>query len=76
MNKQLSKEVKDIEEFAMPEETTEGMHPDSIKNTIYSGESNIHYFLEDRYHRRLPIPVYLAQGGGLVVVDIVVKSAF
>jgi len=73
VNKQLSKEVKNIEEFAMPEETTEGMDPDSIKNTIYSGESNIHYFLENRYHLRLPIPVYLAQGGGLVVVDIVVN---
>ncbi len=70
---QLSKEVKKIEEFTMPEETTEGMNPDSIKNTIYSGESNIHYFLKNRYHRRLPIPVYLAQGGGLVVVDIVVN---
>lgn len=73
VNKQLSKEVKDLEEFAMPEETTEGMDPDSIRNTIYSGESNIHYFLENRYHLRLPIPVYLAQGGGLVVVDIVVN---
>lgn len=73
VNNQLSKEVKDLEEFAMPEETTEGMDPDSIKNTIYSGESNIHYFLENRYHLRLPIPVYLAQGGGLVVVDIVVN---
>ncbi len=73
VNNQLSKEVKNLEEFAMPEETTEGMDPDSIKNTIYSGESNIHYFLENRYHLRLPIPVYLAQGGGLVVVDIVVN---
>ncbi|WP_299576041.1 hypothetical protein [uncultured Sunxiuqinia sp.] len=73
VNKQLAKEVKQLEEFAMPEETTEGMDPDSIKNTIYSGESNIHYFLENRYHLRLPIPVYLAQGGGLVVVDIVVN---
>lgn len=75
VNSQLSKEVKDIEEFQMPEETTEGMNPDSIKNTIYSGESNIHYYLENRYHRRLPIPVYLAQGGGLVVVDIVVNRS-
>lgn len=73
VNNQLSKEVKEMEEFAMPEETTEGMDPDSIKNTIYSGESNIHYYLENRHHRRLPIPVYLARGGGLVVVDIVVN---
>ena len=73
INNQLSKEIKDIEEFEMPEETTEGMNPDSIKNTIYSGESNIHYFLENRYHRRLPIPIYLSHGGGLVVVDISVN---
>lgn len=70
VNKQLKKKVKDIKDFEMPEETTDGMNPDSIKNTIYSGASNIHYYLENRYHRRLPIPVYLAQGGGLVVVDI------
>ena len=70
VNKQLSKKVKDIKEYEMPEENTDGMNPDSIKNTIYSGESNIHYFLKNRYHRRLPIPVYLAQDGGLVVVDI------
>lgn len=73
VNKQLTKEVKEVKEFAMPEETTDGMNPDSIKNTVYSGESNVHYFLENRYHRRLPIPVYLAQKGGLIIVDIVVN---
>jgi hypothetical protein len=57
----------------MPVQTTEGMNPDSIKNVIYTGESNIVYYLENRYHVRLPIPVYLAQGGGLVVVDIAVN---
>ena len=70
VNNQLSKKIPDVKEFEMPEETTEGMNPDSIKNTIYSGESNIHYFLKDRYHVRLPVPVYLAQGGGKVTVDI------
>lgn len=75
VNKQLSKKVPDIKEFAMPEETTEGIDPDSIKNTIYSGESNIHYYLENRYHVRLPIPVYLAQGGGKITVDIWVSQA-
>ncbi len=70
VNEQLSKEIPDIEDFDMPEETTEGMDPDSIKNTIYSGDSNIHYFLENRYHTRLPIPVYLAQGGGTITITI------
>lgn len=75
VNKQLSKKIPDVKEFEMPEETTEGVDPDSIKNTIYSGESNIHYYLQNRYHVRLPIPVYLAQGGGKVTVDIWVSPA-
>ena len=71
---QLSKEVIDLDDVKMPVENTEGMNPDSIKNVIYTGDSNIEYFLENRYHVRLPIPVYLAQGGGKVVVDILVNQ--
>jgi hypothetical protein len=69
---QLSKETVKLEDIEMPVETTEGMERDSIKNVIYTGESNITYYLENRYHLSLPIPVYLAQGGGKVVVDIAV----
>lgn len=72
---QLSKEVVDLSDIEMPEETTEGMDPDSIKNVIYAGESNIVYYLENRYHVSLPVPVYLAQGGGTVIVDIWVNRA-
>lgn len=74
VNNQLSKEIVEMEDIKMPVETTEGMNPDSIKNIIYSGESNIVYYLDDRYHLSLPIPVYLAQGGGKVIVDIVVNQ--
>lgn len=73
VNEQLSKETVDLEEIEMPVETTEHMDPDSIDNVVYVGESNIIYYLENRYHMRLPIPVYLAQTGGKVVVDIVVN---
>jgi hypothetical protein len=59
----------------MPEAVTEGQDPDSIKNTIYSGKSNIHYFLENRFHVRLPIPVFLAKGGGLITIDIQVDRS-
>jgi len=69
----LSKEVVDLSDIDMPVETTEGMDRDSIKNVIYAGESNIKYYLENRYHVRLPVPVYLAQGGGTVIVDIKVN---
>ncbi len=73
VNKQLSKEKVDLDDIKMPVETTEGMDPDSIKSKIYTGESNIVYYLENRYHLSLPIPVYLSQRGGKIVVDIVVN---
>ncbi len=73
VREQLSKETVDLDDIEMPVETTaEGMNPDSVKNVIYAGESNIVYYLENRYHLRLPVPVYLAQSGGKVVVDILV----
>lgn len=74
-NNQISKKIVDLENIKMPVETTLGMNPDSIKNVIYSGESNIVYYLENRYHRSLPNPLYLAQLGGVVVVDIVVNQS-
>lgn len=70
VDNQLKKEKIDLNNIKMPVQTTEGMNPDSIKNVIYTGESNIVYYLENRYHTILPIPVYLTQKGGLVVVDI------
>lgn len=74
VHKTLSAEIPEIGEVEMPEETTEGMEPEEIKNIIYKGKSNISYFLENRYHRSIPIPIYLAEGGGKVVVDIVVDQ--
>lgn len=73
VNNQLSKETVKLEDIEMPVQSTEGMDPETIKNVIYTGKSNIVYYLENRYHLRLPIPVYLAQGGGVVVVDIAVN---
>jgi hypothetical protein len=73
VNNQLSKEKVNLEDIEMPVQTTEGMNPDSIENVVYTGESNIVYYLENRYHLSLPIPVYLTQSGGLIVVDIVVN---
>ena len=75
VNNQLAKEKVKIEDIKMPVETTEGMDPDSIKNIIYTGESNIVYYLENRYHISLPIPVYLAKGGGKIVIEITVDRS-
>lgn len=73
VNNQLSKETVNLDDIKMPVQTTEGMDPESIENVVYTGESNIVYYLENRYHLRLPIPVYLAQSGGTVIVDIAVN---
>ena len=73
VNEQLSRKPVDIEAIKMPVETTEGLDPEEVKNKNYSGDSNISYFLKGRYHLSLPVPVYLARGGGKVVVDILVN---
>lgn len=75
VDKQLSKKIVPAKSFDMPVASSEGQNPDSIKNVIYSGKSNIHYYLENRYHINLPIPVYLAKGGGTIIVDIQVDRS-
>jgi len=72
VNKTLSQKIPKIGNVAMPEDNTEGKTPEQIKQSNFKGKSNIHYFLDKRYHLRLPIPVYLAEGGGEVTVDLVV----
>lgn len=75
VSQQLSKDIPTIDDLKMPEETTENIDPDSIMNKLYSGESNIEYYLENRYHLRLPIPVYLSHHGGIVKVNIEVDNS-
>jgi hypothetical protein len=70
VNTQLSRKITDINSIDMPEDVTVGKKQEDIKHKIYSGESNIEYHVGDRYHLRLPIPVYLARGGGVVTVDV------
>ena len=72
VNKTLAKKIPKIADIRMPEDNTEGKTREEVKQSNFKGKSNIHYFLENRYHARLPIPVYLAEGGGEVTVDIVV----
>lgn len=74
VSEQLSKDVPTIDNLKMPVETTEGLDPDSLKKKLYTGDSNIEYYLENRFHRRLPKPIYLAFDGGKVEVQIVVNQ--
>ena len=72
VNRTLSKKIPKIGDIQMPEDNAQGKTREEVKQSNFKGKSNIHYFLENRYHARLPIPVYLAEGGGEVIVDIVV----
>lgn len=73
VNRQLKREIPTIDDLKMPD--APGVKPEDLKDKIYTGESNIEYFLENRYHTKLPIPVYLAEAGGKVRVDIVVDRS-
>ncbi len=72
VNKNLAKKIPEIGDIPMPVASTEGMSREEAKRSTFKGRSNIHYLVGNRYHLQLPIPVYLAQGGGEVVVDVVV----
>ena len=72
VNKTLAQEIPKIGDIPMPVDNTEGKTREEVKQSNFKGKSNIHYFLANRFHARLPIPVYLAEGGGEVIVDIVV----
>jgi hypothetical protein len=73
VNKNLAKKIPEIGDIPMPVSSTEGMTREEVKHSSFKGKSNIRYLLGNRYHVQLPIPVYLAQGGGEVVVDIIVN---
>jgi hypothetical protein len=72
VSRQLNREIPTIEDLKMPDASP--VKPDEMHNKIYSGESNIEYYLEKRFHIKLPIPVYLAEKGGKVKVLIVVDQ--
>ena len=72
VNKNLAKKIPVIGDIPMPVAGNEGLTREEAKRSTFKGKSNIKYQLGNRYHLLLPIPVYLAQGGGEVVVDIVV----
>lgn len=68
----LSKEIPKLPPVRMPVETSDGMTEDEIKEKIFSGESNIVYYLDNRFHKTLFVPVYLAKSTQTVEVEIIV----
>jgi hypothetical protein len=68
-----SKQIMESEDFFDEDYTREVEAARQLSQNVRNQLSNITYYLENRYHLSLPIPVYLAQGGGKVIVDIAVN---
>ncbi len=41
----------------------------------YKGPTRVYYFLENRYHLSLPIPIYKCENAGIVVINIIVRPS-
>jgi hypothetical protein len=72
---EMQERLKELEEMATEELSMEAEEdkPRQEKES-YMGPTNIYYSLENRYHRRLPVPVYQCQGSGLIEVKIAVDQ--
>jgi len=55
------------------QETSENDY--EVPNIIRKDNTTVSYFLEGRWHRYLYIPTYKCQGGGTVILDIVINQA-
>lgn len=56
-----------------PKETTE--RDFSVPNVIRKDNTTVSYFLEGRWHSYIYIPTYKCQGGGTVILDIVINQS-
>lgn len=46
-----------------------------VPNIIRKENTTVSYFLENRWHRYMYIPTYKCQGGGTVIIDIVINQS-
>jgi hypothetical protein len=72
---EMQERLKELEEISREELIMDGEDDDPPKEREpYTGPTNIYYSLENRYHLRLPVPVYKCEGSGLIKVSIVVDQ--
>ena len=72
---EMQERLKELEELAREELSMEAEEDKpQQEREPYIGPTNIYYSLENRYHLRLPVPVYQCQGAGLIEVKILVDQ--
>lgn len=72
---EMQERLKELEEMSQEELIMEGEEDNPLEESDpYQGPTNIYYSLENRYHLRLPVPVYKCQGSGFLEVKIAVDQ--
>ena len=72
---EMQERLKELEEMSQEELIMDGDEDKQQKEIEpYQGPTNIYYSLENRYHLRLPVPVYQCEGEGLIEVRIAVDQ--
>ncbi len=72
---EIQERLKELEEISQEELIMKADDDTPSQETEpYIGPTNIYYSLENRYHLRLPVPVYKCEGSGLMEVRIVVDQ--
>ena len=71
---EMQERLKELEEMDKEELIMEGEDTEHTPPEPYQGPTNIYYELENRYHLRLPVPVYKCEGAGLIEVKIAVDQ--
>jgi hypothetical protein len=66
--------LKELEDMQKEELIMDGEETKQEPPVPYEGPTNIYYELKNRYHLRLPVPVYKCEGAGLVEVKIAVDQ--
>jgi len=72
--RELQERLKELEDMDQEEIFMEGEDKEQTPPDFYEGPTNIYYDLKDRYHLRLPVPVYKCQGAGFIEVKIAVNQ--
>ncbi len=71
---EMQERLRELEEMDREELMMEGEDSTQAITDPYQGPTNIYYELENRYHLRLPVPVYRCPGAGLIEVKIAVDQ--
>ncbi len=75
MEKQVQQETDENAIEREQKENAANQQEFDVPNVIRKDNTTVSYFLEGRWHKYLYIPTYKCQGGGTVILDIVISQS-